>query len=214
LLPPHTQDAASEFPEPEAFRRLLDHPGFARLRAFRVAGPAAYLGVASADLQLLEHLDLSGRQGSVEGLTVLAAWPGLARLRRLVLGGTATDADYGDPGPFADALGALARSPYWGQLHELDLGGDAEILPAMAAALGSPNLRTLRVLRVSGCFYDETPQANQDAGARELARCPHLADGLELHFWRGDPGIPGGYLTDAGERLLRERFGDGLYLTG
>jgi hypothetical protein len=98
------------------------------------------------------------------------------------------------------------HSQYWTQLRELNL--QTLDISELEAILDGPNLTTLRILTVDEDFCrcegnDVIPQ--QDEAAALLARCPYLADGLELQ-------ISSKGLSEAGRRLLRDRFGDGLML--
>ena len=104
------------------------------------------------------------------------------------------------------ALGAFARSPHWGELRELDLGGDTVPGPhALGALLDAPNLATLRVLSLDPVFWGPEDEPCPDEAAALLARCRHLDDRLELRMSEGD-------LSPRGKRLLQDRFGDGLTL--
>jgi uncharacterized protein (TIGR02996 family) len=157
----------------------------------------------SRGLPKLRELNLHGQGGGSAGLRTLAAWPGLARLTRLDLSFFYAEGDAADVPP---AWTAFVNSPHWGQLRELNLeGGDLENLEAI---LDGPNLATLRVLTFAYAFsrydgHDEIPLQNEAAAL--LARCPHFADDLELQ-------ITAKGLSEAGRRLLRDRFRDGLIL--
>ena len=157
----------------------------------------------SAALPRLSELNLCGQAGGSEGLRALAGWQGLASLTRLDLSYFYSEGDEEDD--VAEAWAAFARSPHWGRLRELNLEGD--YLENLKAILDSPNLATLRILTFDApfCRYgaDGEVERCQDEAADRLARCPHLADGLELR-------IPGEGLSESGRRLLQDRFGDGL----
>lgn len=85
----------------------------------------------------LHTLDLSGNPLGPAGAETLAAWPGLAAVRRLRLGGC---------GVGAEGLRALARSPHAAGLVSLDLRGNDIDRPG--TGLGS--LSGLRELSLGG----------------------------------------------------------------
>jgi uncharacterized protein (TIGR02996 family) len=186
--------------------RLAASPHLTGLRALRLTSnglgtPGVHALTRAATLTALEELDLSG-PGYYEqyyddpligtaGTELLAAWPGLARVRSLTLSGS----DVRRPG-----LRALLRSRHAGALKELYLRRSrldgqamAEFADAPAAPrletldlgenvlkqLGAeylaaaPCLRQLKALRLDGC---EVPLE----GARLLAKKAAFLDGLRL----------------------------------
>jgi uncharacterized protein (TIGR02996 family) len=197
----------------DALQALVTSPHLRGLRRFSLSagnsrvpealGPGGVRVVCgSRAFPGLRELNLSGQKGGAEGLRALAAWPGLRRLTRLDISYFWREGD--DDAEAADAWAAFARSPYWGQLRELNLEGGN--LADLEALTDSPNLTTLRVLTFetfADAFSGQDPDG--DEAAARLARCPHLADGVEVH-------LPGKGLTGRGRRLLRDRFGDGLVL--
>jgi uncharacterized protein (TIGR02996 family) len=164
-----------------------------------VCGPGALPG--------LRELNLEGQEVGAEGLRTLAAWPGLHQLTRLGLTIGWREADH--PAEITGAWAAFARSPHWGQLRELNL--DIWNLEDLEAVLDSPNLGTLRVVTFTQEFSSVSAEGEirslQDEAAARLARCPHLADGVEVHLQEKG-------LTGRGRQLLRDRFGEGLVLYG
>jgi uncharacterized protein (TIGR02996 family) len=195
-------------------RTLVNSPHLVNLQRLSLEAdrPRTSLGAqgielicASQALRQLRELNLHGQSGGVAGLRALAAWPGLTRLTRLDLSDFSAEVP-DEPGDTAPAWAAFVRSPHWGPLRELDLEGNC--LEDLEAVLDGPNLATLRVLTFAYAFCrwdgdDEQPL--QDEAAALLARCPHLAGGLELQF-------PSRGLSQAGRRLLQDCFGDGLVL--
>lgn len=163
-------------------------------------GPPLARAIAAAHLPRLEALNINHQQIGNEGLTALAGWPGLARLRRLGLAGQAPEDEAVDP---REGLRALLASPHWGELRELDLCDTVSGLDPLSEIVDWPGLASLRVLHLY-CADSEDPR-NMDGVARLVAECRFLTDGLELHF-------PSRQLTRRGERWLSDRFGEGLVL--
>jgi uncharacterized protein (TIGR02996 family) len=191
---------------------LVNSPHLANLRRLSLEGEPERSALGPQGIELicgsraltqLRELNLHGQSGGAAGLRALGAWPGLARLTRLDLSHFSA---YEEEGERLAAWAAFVRSPHLGALRELNLeGGNLEELEAI---LDSPNLATLCVLTFACEFcsyvgHDEVPL--QDEAAALLARCPHLADGLELHL-----SCKG--LSEDAHRQLRDRFGEGLVL--
>jgi uncharacterized protein (TIGR02996 family) len=156
----------------DGMRRLLASPHLSNLRAFRL--PSNNLGNAgirlltqAAGLRSLEELTLSGqmyeRYGedpSVQavGMQALAAWPGLASVRKLKL----TGSDVGRIG-----MRALLRSPHAGALKELSLRAgrlDGQALTEFDSALPGLQLEAL----------DLGENVLKDLGAESVALAPCL----------------------------------------
>jgi uncharacterized protein (TIGR02996 family) len=193
-------------------RALMASPHLGNLRRLSLEADSVHTSVGAEGIHLicdspglpqLRELNLHGQSGGAAGLHALAAWPGLARLTRLDL--SHFYADNEAENAMVPAFAAFVRSPHWGQLRELNLEGG--VLEDLEAALDGPNLATLRVLTFAYpfCQQGDEQQPLQDEAATLLARCPHLAEGLELQ-------ITSQGLSRAGRRLLRDRFGDGLVL--
>jgi uncharacterized protein (TIGR02996 family) len=197
----------------DGLREVVNSPHLTRLGRLSLeadpertsVGPQGVRVVCEAQtLPALRELNLYGQGGGSQGLGALAEWPGLGRLTRLDI--SHFYGDYPGAGPMPPAYAAFVRSPHWGGLRELNLEGGQ--LADLEAVLDSPNLATLRVLTFTYAFlrYDGNAEVPlQDEAAALLARCPHFADGVELHIDRKG-------LTKKGLRLLRDRFGDGLVL--
>jgi uncharacterized protein (TIGR02996 family) len=197
----------------DGLQHVVNCPHLAQLRRLSLEADPTRTAVGPAGIQLLcaaqaltglRELNLYGQGGGAQGLRTLAEWPGLARLTRLDL--SHFYGEYPGAGPMPPAFAAFVRSPHWEGLRELNLEGGQ--LGDLEAFLDGPNLATLRVLTFAYEFhrydgYGEVPL--QDEAAALLARCPHFADGLEVHI------APTG-LTKKGLRLLGDRFGDGLIL--
>jgi hypothetical protein len=109
---------------PAALARLLGSPTLARLRLLHLNGlqravaTVVRVVVESPYLPRLRELFLGGRLDQ-DCVRLLADWPGLARLDRLVLAGHSGGA------PGEDALAALSDSPYLGRLTQLVTSGIA-----------------------------------------------------------------------------------------
>ena len=200
------------------FRSLTTSPHLANLRRLRAkpCDSVPEIGVeglamlaASPYLTCLEELDLCSQPLGAAGWQLLAGWPGLARLQRLCLDGTALSADgtsmwaNDDPEPgFVEAIQALVHSPHWGKLRELDLGDALQRPWEVEALLSSPWLGSLRVLRIK--FHGDYCDAHAaDAICALLAGCPYLDGLVELAI-----GID--KASRKAKQLLRERFGERL----
>lgn len=201
--------------EMDGLRALVRSPHLAKLQRLSLEGEGDryFLGTEGIALICSSHawpqlreLNVCGQAGGAAGLHALAAWPGLARLTRLDISyfGSLTGDD-----TLAEEMAAwttFARSPSWGPLRELNLEGG--VLEHLEAILDSRNLATLRVLAFECPFRRwDSPEEHfmQDEAAALLARCPHFADDLELQ-------ITSEGLSKKGQRLLQDRFGDGLIL--
>jgi uncharacterized protein (TIGR02996 family) len=185
------------------FAHVVGSPHLANLRRLYLKGADDVPGVGDEGLEMLcasphmrnlEDLNLGSQPITRAGYETLARWPGLARLRRLVLEWTG---DEGDPG-FAAGVRALAHSPHWGELRELDLEAALFVPADFEALLSSPNLATLRELRLDPSPAEEPPDC--EAIGRMLLECPYL-DGLtELDLGGFKP-------KPATAAKLRARFG-------
>jgi uncharacterized protein (TIGR02996 family) len=157
----------------EGFRRLVDSPHLGNLTALRVPFNSIGNGgvnalLHSGSLKSLVELDLSetgsyGRYGEdpildAAGLEALAAWPGMSRLRSLVLSGNDVR---------REGLRALLRSPRVSSLKELVLRRNGLDGPAMLEfASARPELQ-LDVLDLGENLLG-------DLGAKHLASAPCL----------------------------------------
>src|SRR5262249_38694651 len=183
----------TRFPESD-FAHLALSPHLANLRELYLCGADSVPGfhqegaamlAESPYLRRLEVLDAGGQHLERAGYEALARWPGLANLRELELESTG-----GDDPDFAEGVRALAHSPYWGELRELNVEGSVRAPEHAEALLSSPKLASLRVLRLDPHAYE-----NEDAGD---------VDGLsELDLGGYKPG-------PAVRKELVARFGDSL----
>src|SRR5262249_49186872 len=153
----------------------------------------------------LEWLSLREQHGGGGGKALLAGWPGLSGLTRLANSGDARGGGHGHEGAHAEGLGRGCRSPPLGPAAQLDTRGTRHSRGALEAFLDAPNLSSLRVLNLDMVFYHGPEEPCQNEAARLLTRCSHFSDELELHFNEG-------HLSNAARRLLRDRFGDRLFL--
>jgi uncharacterized protein (TIGR02996 family) len=194
----------TSFPDSD-FAHLAESPHLANLRELYLCGADSVPGfhqegaamlAGSPYLRRLEVLNVRSQHLERAGFEALARWPGLASLRRLDLESTG-----GDDPDFAEGVRALAHSPHWGELRELNVEGSVRAPEHAEALLSSPKLASLRVLRL-----DPHASENEDAGDAVgwmLVRCPYLGDLIELDL--------GGYKPGAAVRKeLVARFGDAL----
>jgi uncharacterized protein (TIGR02996 family) len=157
-------------------------------------GPATIDALTrSPHLGRLEELDFSGSDQlyTDDQMRQLIAWPGLARLTRLVLGGA-----IGDVG-----LRLFAACPAIAGLKRLSLWGNRVISPeGVAQLLASPYLGQLERLDLS-----TVPVG--DSGAEVLATSPAYSGMRSLHLHSYD----GARISPENLSALRQRFGNVLH---
>ncbi len=188
---------------PQLVHVLLGESVLQRLRALRLAADQLREGVRTLlekpELPRLTTLQIShtgylGRQGRTaaaplaDHLRLLAGSPLLPRLERLSLAGNGMD---------GDTLAALLAWPALDRLRVLDLSFNRLGLDAVERFLAAPHLPPLRALYLRANSF-------ADPGVRLLAttdRLPHLAV-LDVR---------NNGMTEATEKLLRERFGAGAW---
>lgn len=196
----------TNFPEAD-FTHVAASPHLANLRELYLCGADSVPGfhaegaamlAESPYLRHLEVLDVRAQHLERVGFEALARWPGLANLRKLGLVSTG-----GDDADFADGVWALAHSPHWGELRELNVGGSVWAPGHAEALLSSPKLASLRVLRLDPHLHSYEAEDGDDTVGWMLVRCPHLDGLIELDT--------GGYKPKAAvRRELVARFGDAL----
>jgi uncharacterized protein (TIGR02996 family) len=97
----------------------------------------------------LLSLDLGTMVEGFDGLRALAAWPGVAELRRFT--GLTVSRHYSVEEPDDEAVVILARSPYLGKLEHLHLNlGNSYTDRAVEAILDSPTLKALKTVQLYG----------------------------------------------------------------
>src|SRR5262249_26367706 len=133
----------TNFPESD-FAHIAGSPHLADLRELYLCGADDVPGFGqegaatlaeSPYLRRLEVLDVRSQHLERAGYESLARWPGLRGLRKLVLESTG-----GDDPDFAEGVRALAHSPHWGELRELDVEGAVRAPEHAESLLSSPKL--------------------------------------------------------------------------
>jgi hypothetical protein len=179
----------TNFPESD-FAHIAESPHLANLRELYLCAAddvpglhqeGAALLEGSPYLRRLEVLNARGQYLERAGFEALARWPGLANLRKLELESTG-----GDDPDFAEGVRALAHSPHWRELRELNVEGSVRAPGHAEALLSSPKLASLRVLRLD-------PDARETEGTGDavgwmLVRCPYLDGLIELDLGGYKPG--------------------------